>query len=179
MVLPLGNKSLSVAELRARDYDLWTSAFSGNSFWLPRGRGLFENLKMLAHKLAVPQRCVLFEGPYSFCVVSFRGSTCPGCYPVNSYLWDNHCNICDDEVVLQSRCWECGVASCGECFIPMTDAACWLCRSEADNYIPRCPREHLLGEAYERLECAHQPKDHSQFDFFPFHMTEEVDCTAW
>ena len=95
---------------------------------------------------------------------------------MNSYLWDRHCNICDDEDDSQKRCLQCGIASCGECFNPMTDATCWLCRSEADNYIPRCPREHLLDEVYERLVYADQPKDHSQFDFFPFDgPAEEVD----
>ena len=147
------------------EYDMWLSSISGDSFWVPRGITLHESLKTLAHKVGVPQRCIAVVGAHSFCVVSFQGVTAPGNYPMHSCLWERHCNICDDEVAILERCESCGIASCSDC---LKDAVCWLCRSQADNYIPCCHREHFLDDAYQRLSADSQPTDDAQFDFFPF-----------
>ena len=165
MVIRLVNRRLE------REYDMWLFGITGESFWVPRGITLHATLKSLARQVRVPQRCIAVAGAHVFVIVPFQGATAPGCYPMNSCLYDRHCNICDDEVAILERCCQCGILTCSECF---EDAVCWICRSDADNYIPCCRRERLLDEVYQRLETHPQPIDHSQFDFFPFRHLEEL-----
>ena len=153
------------------DVAKWIEEGTGQIFWVSKSMTVDESLITIAHKLGVPQRCIAITGYFKcyrfFATVNFQGAVAPACYPANSRLWEQHCNVCDDKVhaKLRGECKECGVDSCDACLM---DGICFLCRSGAKNWHPCCLRDEFLDEAYERLTWDEQPEDHALFTFFPF-----------
>ena len=175
----------------------WCNAITGKQYWLLRSRctSMTACMKEIAMQLDVPQRCIVAivhspqssdapptapmfhceNSPAPFRIVLFQGCMMPGCFPVNSKMWDEHCNICDDKGVLFTECSTCGVHCCKNCLwsslVEFTVVErCWLCRSGEEDYIAANARQELLNEAYDsdRFLEGHQGFDSSQWDFFPF-----------
>ena len=150
-----------------RDYEQWRNVISGEIVRITRCTSLPESLTKLCAYLNVPQRCLVAVSELSFTITYFQGKTCPGTYPCNSYLWEQHCGVCDDLLHYYTRreCFLCSVHCCRRCLV---DAQCWPCVTEDAAYQPRCLRDELLNEAYERLEGMPQPTNHQDYDVFPF-----------
>ena len=172
----LVNKPLSRHMILERDFIQWTNCVTADAYFIPRrmGNDLSKCLTTLAALINVPQRCISAICPGSFYIHCFQGRTPPGNYPVNTYVCDDHCHICDDFLVQESRhCIACGVFSCPRCF---TETSCWLCVSEEKGYQPQSRREVLLDEVYSRNPWNHDfPQDSTgqlthlgALNFFPF-----------
>ena len=117
-----------------------------------------HSLMRLSKELNIPQRCLEAVSQKQFTVHYFRGFTGIGCCPVNSSLWQLHCNCCDDLILAGSphtndlcHCPECDLQACSAC---VRNERCFICRcyesDEGNAFEPSCLREELLFEAYER-----------------------------
>ena len=78
-----------------------------------------HSLMRLSKELNIPQRCLEAVSQKQFTVHYFRGFTGIGCCPVNSSLWQLHCNCCDDLILACSpytndlcNCPECDLQAC-------------------------------------------------------------------
>ena len=152
----------------------WKNTLTEKGFRLPHTGRLGNDMKILARAAGVPQRCIsiVINADHEFVVHGFRGCHEPGCFPINSILWETHCGICDDSYSNpEENCPECGQSNvCENCY--KGEGAlrlCFLCYSDEPGWVPESLREQLLhGCQSNPTYNGVQPSDDSSYTYFPF-----------